>query len=57
MKVRKLFFKLGVNTMVEVLGTIGVFAFSFVIIALFTDFCLKDAAKEEKPKKIEDVEC
>ena len=57
MKVRKLFFKLGVNTMVEVLGTIGVFAFSFVIIALFTDFCLKDAAREEKPKKIEDAEC
>lgn len=43
--------------MVEILGTIGVFAFSFVIIALFTDFCLKDAAKEEKPKKIEETEC
>lgn len=43
--------------MVEVLGIIGVFAFSFIIIALFTDFCLKDAAKEEKPKKTEDAKC
>ena len=36
--------------MVDAFATIGVFAFGMLCVSLFADFCLKNAAKEEKKR-------